>query len=242
MSTYEVGCQSYSFREFKSLEGSITCLTKLGLTQMEYCGVHFPADKDAPGFETVRAALAQAGVSVPCYGVEGFGGDFAANRKKFEFAKALGVSVLTADPAPESFDNLDDLTAEFGVKIAIHNHGPGARYDKAADTLRAIEKHSPMIGACVDTGHAIRSQEKPHEVIRALGNRVHSLHLKDWRFGGRETILGEGDMDMVAVASALNAIAFSGPIMMEYEESPSDPTADMRQGLANWRAACAKSV
>jgi sugar phosphate isomerase/epimerase len=93
----------------------------------------------------------------------------------------------------------------------------------------------------VDTGHSIRSQEKPHDVIRALGARVHSLHLKDWRFGGPETILGEGDMDMVAVAAALKAIGFNGPIMMEYEESPSEPTADMQKGLANWRAACAKA-
>ncbi|MBI5094969.1 MAG: sugar phosphate isomerase/epimerase [Candidatus Hydrogenedentes bacterium] len=234
---YTVGAQSYSFREFKKLEDSIACLRKLGLSHMEFCGVHFPPDKDDANFEVVKRALEQAGVSVPCYGVEGFGADSAANQKKFEFAKALGVKVLTADPAPESFDNLDDLTAEFGVKVAIHNHGPGARYDKVADTLRALEKHSSMIGACVDTGHSIRSQEKPHEVITALGDRVHSLHLKDWRFGGPETILGEGDMDMAAVARALHTVGFNGPIMMEYEESATDPVPDMRKGLDNWRRA-----
>lgn len=234
---FTVGAQSYSFREFKKLGDCIACLKQLELNQMEFCAAHFPPDADAPGFEEVKAALLGAGVRVPCYGVEGFGGDFAANRRKFEFAQALGIGILTADPAPESFGNLDDLTAEFGIKIAIHNHGPKARYDKAVDTRNAIANHSAMIGACVDTGHAIRSQEKPHEVIRALGARVHSVHLKDWKFGGSETILGEGDLDMAAVADALESVGFTGPIMMEYEESPTDPVPDMRKGLANWRRA-----
>ena len=70
-----------------------------------------------------------------------------------------------------------------------------------------------------------------------MSARVHSVHLKDWKIGGTETILGEGDMDMAAVADALEFVGFAGPIMMEYEESPSDPVPDMRKGLANWRAA-----
>src|SRR5690606_32252782 len=117
--------------------------------------------------------------------------------------------------------------------------GPGARYDKVEDTLKAVRDHSPLIGACVDTGHSIRSGEKPHEVIRALGDRVISLHLKDWRHGGGETILGQGDLDLVETARALMAIAFTGPIVMEYEESPEDPVPDMREGMRNWQEAVA---
>jgi sugar phosphate isomerase/epimerase len=94
-----------------------------------------------------------------------------------------------------------------------------------------------MIGACVDTGHVIRSAEKPHEVIEELGDRVHSLHLKDWIHGGKEQILGKGDMDLVAVARALKALNFAGPVMLEYEESPENPVPDMKEGLANWAKA-----
>ncbi len=231
-----MGAQSYSFRNF-TFEDSIRCLKELGLNDMEFCGVHFPCDPSSEKLPHVKQTIAEAGILVPCYGVEGFGADAEANRKKFEFAKGLGVEVLTADPTPEAFDSLEALCAEFGVKIAIHNHGPGARYDKVADTLRAVEGRSPLIGACVDTGHSIRSGEKPHEVIKALGARVISLHLKDWVHGGSEQILGEGDMDLLAVAQELKALNFRGPIMMEYEESPDNPVPDMKKGLANWMQA-----
>jgi len=232
-----LGAQSFSFREF-DFEGSIRCLKELGLTHMEFCSVHFPPDASDAGFGGIKERLAAEGVVVSCFGVEPFTGDAEANRARFAFAKALGTEMLSADPTPESFDNLDALTEESGVKIAIHNHGPGARYDKAADTLDAIRGRSRAIGACVDTGHALRSGEAPHEVIQQFGPRVVSVHLKDWIVGGDEQIVGQGDMDLVAVARALKAIQFTGPIVLEYEESPDNPVPDMAVGIENWRKAC----
>ncbi len=228
-----IGAQSYSFRRF-SFEGSLDQLEALGLRIMEFCSVHFPADPADPGFEKVLATLRARGVLVPCFGVEGFTADRAANRRKFELGRALGVECLTADPEPEAFDSLEELVDEFGIRIAIHNHGPGARYDKAADTLRAVEGRHPFIGACVDTGHCLRSGERPSEVIGALDARVLSVHLKDWKIGGAETILGEGDADLPGVAETLRAVDFSGPIIMEYENSPEGPVPDMRRGLTLW--------
>ena len=237
---FTMGAQSYSFRNF-SFEDSLQQLKDLGLNNMEYCGVHFPADKDDPNFAAVKAAIAAAGVNVLCYGVEEFTADVDANRKKFEFGKALGLDVLSANPTADSFDNLNELVEEYKIKIGIHNHGPGARYDGVQDTLNAVKGRSPLIGACVDTGHAIRSGEKPHEVISALGDRVISLHLKDWIHGGEETVIGAGDLDLVAVAKALKAINFSGPIMMEYENHPDNPVPHMKKGWDNWTAAAAQA-
>ena len=74
-------------------------------------------------------------------------------------------------------------------------------------------------------------------MITRLGDRLLSLHLKDWIIGGEEQILGEGDLDLTAVARALLEIGFTGPVVMEYEESPDNPVPDMKKGLANWRAA-----
>jgi sugar phosphate isomerase/epimerase len=233
---FRVGCQSYSFRKF-TYDVAITKLKELGLTEMEFCAVHFKPDASDKDFAKVKEALAASGIKVPAFGVEGFGKDEAANRKKFEFAKALGIEILSADPSPDSFDNLDKLCEEFKIKIAIHNHGPKASYDKVADTLKAVEGHSPLIGACVDTGHSIRSGEKPHDVIKALGPRVHSLHLKDWKQGGEEQIIGKGDLDLAAVVRELKAIKFAGPIMMEYENMEDNPVPDMKTGLANWNKA-----
>ncbi len=236
---FRMGAQSYSFRHF-SFEDSITQLKAIGLTNMEFCSVHFKPDASDPGFAKVKEAIAAAGIVVPVYGVEGFGSDEAANRKKFEFAKALGLEVISADIEKEgkAFPSVDALCKEFNIKVGIHNHGPGARYDKVTDTINAVKGSSVLVGACVDTGHVIRSGEKPHEVIAALGERVHSLHLKDWKHGGAEQILGEGDMDLVAVAKALKAIKFAGPLNLEYEDHEDNPGPHMKKGLENWQKAC----
>ncbi len=233
---WRLGTQSYSFRNFDTV-GVITEAKKLGLTNIEFCSVHFPCDAMHADLDAVKALIKEHGITVPCYGVESFGADEAVNRAKFEFAKAMNIKILTADPEAESFDILDKLTEEYDVKIAIHNHGPGARYDGVQTTLDAIKDHSKLIGACVDTGHSIRSGEKPHEVIAALGDRVHSLHLKDWTHGGEERILGEGDMNLVEVVKALKAIKFKGPLMVEYENTPDNPGPDMAIGLANLQKA-----
>jgi inosose dehydratase len=235
---FRIGCQSYSFRAFDYKE-AIAKLKELELTDMEFCNVHFPPNAEDEKFLEAHAYIKEAGVNTPCYGVEGYGPNEGPNRQRFEFGKALGVEVLTAHPSPNSFDHLEELVQEFDIKIGIHNHGPRHAYDKVEDTLKAVEGRHPYIGACVDTGHAIRSAEKPHEVIRALGERVHSLHLKDWIHGGEEQTLGEGDMDLVEVVRALRELNFDGPLMIEYELHPDNPVPGMIQGLENFRKACA---
>ncbi|MDZ4861645.1 MAG: sugar phosphate isomerase/epimerase [Candidatus Hydrogenedentes bacterium] len=239
---FRMGSQSYSFRNFP-FEGAIEQLKALGLSNMEFCSVHFKPDAADPGFAKVKETIATAGIKVPVYGVEHFSADDAANRKKFEFAKALGLEVISADidKDAKAFASVDALCKEFNIKAGIHNHGPGARYDKVTDTIDAVKGSSVLVGACVDTGHSIRSGEKPHEVIAALGERVHSLHLKDWIHGAEEQVLGKGDMDLVAVAKALKELNFSGPIMLEYENHPDNPVPHMIKGLENWQKACDKA-
>jgi len=234
MSDYTVvGAQSYSFRNFDTA-GALEQLAKLGLNTIEFCGVHFPPDPENPALADIIDMIQAQQVSVPCYGVEGFGIDAVSNRRKFDLAQKLGAQYLSADPAPESFANLEKLVEEYNIKIAIHNHGPGARYDKASDTLNAVSALHPYIGACVDTGHVLRSGEVPHEVIEQLGERVHCLHLKDWKIGGDEAVIGEGDLDLIKTVAALRAINFDGFICMEFELDPEDPTPGMKRGMQNW--------
>ena len=233
---FPLGCQSYSFRNF-DFAGAIEQLQALGLNEMEFFSGHLPPDVNHEGFEAAKAAIEAAGVNVRCFGVESYTADDAHNRQRFEFAKALGIEVLSAHPTADSYDNLEVLVDEFDIKIGIHNHGPGHAYDGVQDTLDAVEGRDIRIGACLDTGHCIRSNEQPHEVIRTLGDRLHALHLKDWVHGAEETIVGEGDMDLIACVEALRDVNFDGPIMLEYELSPNNPVPDMAQGIINWRQA-----
>ena len=163
----------------------------------------------------------------------------------FEFAKRAGIKNITANPNPESFDSLDKLVAEYNIRIAIHNHGPGSSYDKIDDVKKAVEGRHKLIGACVDTGHFIRSREDPVKAVRELGPRVFGLHIKDEEKRekrSRNVIIGSGHLDVLGVFKALKEIKFpaDGAVSLEYEANPKNPIDDMKQCIAVAKEAIAK--
>jgi inosose dehydratase len=205
-----------------------------------------PLDASAQQITAMKEQVAKLGLSISAHGVNPFSKDAAANRKTFEFAKALGIRNISADPDPESFDSLNDLVKEYDIRIAIHNHGPRHRYNKAVDVLHAIEGHDERIGACADLGHYIRSGEQPIDVIRLLKGRLYGIHLKDFAEMKAETkgvVLGQGHLNVPAVFSALLNVGFpaDGAISLEYEENPQDPIAEIRECVAVAQKALAES-
>ena len=239
-----LGIQIYSLRGYK-VDEALQHARDLGFKFVEFYPGMYPINSDDEAIAAMQKKLADLGLTVSAHGVNGFSKDAAANRKIFEFAKRAGIRTLSADPSPESFDSLDDLVKEFDVKVAIHNHGPTHRYNKAIDVLQAVEKRDPRIGACADLGHFIRSGERPVEVIRLLAGRLYGVHLKDFAEMQDKTkgvILGKGHMDVPAVMEALVAAKFpaDGALSIEYEENPQNPLDDIRQCAEAARAAIAK--
>ena len=239
-----LGIQLYSLRGFP-VDQALDHAKALGLTQVEFYPGMFPITDDSAAITAMKQKLADRGLTISAHGVNRFTKDAAANRKLFAFAKAAGVKTITADPDPDSFASLDELVKEFDIRVAIHNHGPKHRYNKALDVLGAIEKHDQRIGACADLGHFIRSGERPTEVIRLLKGRLYGIHLKDFAEMQDKTkgvILGKGHMDVPAVMAALVAVDFpaDGALSIEYEENPKDPIADLRECADAARAAIAK--
>jgi inosose dehydratase len=235
---FRMGIQSYSLRGYP-LDAALRHTRDLGLRFWEAFNAHLPLSDDVGQVAANLARLEAAGVRVLAYGVLGFGGDAAANRRTFQQAKVLGIPVISADPAPESLDQLSELVEEFRIKIAIHNHGPGSRYDKLADVQKALEGRPTRMGACVDTGHFLRSGEDPVKVIEALGERVHGVHLKDVKDGKTFTVLGKGDLNTRGVLSALQGLRYREVLALEYEENPSNPLAEIRECLDVVKAAVA---
>ncbi len=236
-----LGIQLYSLRGFP-VDQALDHARDLGLRQVEFYPGMFPITADAAAIAAMKQKVADRGLTISAHGVNGFSKDAAANRRVFEFAKAAGVKTLSADPDPDSFASLDELVKEFDIRIAIHNHGPRHRYNKAIDVLRAIEPHDERIGACADLGHYIRSGERPTEVIRLLKGRLYGIHLKDFAEMQDKTkgvILGQGQMDVPAVMEALVAVGFpaDGALSIEYEENPKDPLAELKECVAVARAA-----
>ena len=227
-----LGVQLYSLRGYK-VDEALGHARDLGFKLVEFYPGMYPLDSDAAAIDAMKKKLADLGLTISAHGVNRFTKDAAANRKIFDFAKAAGIRTLGADPDPDSFASLDELVKEFDIRVAIHNHGPTHRYNKAIDVLQAVEKHDPRIGACADLGHYLRSGERPVEVIRLLKGRLYGIHLKDFAEMQDKTkgvILGKGHINVPAVMAALVAADFpaDGALSIEYEENPQNPLADIK--------------
>ncbi len=233
---FNVGLQSYTLRAFP-VDRALAEINKLGLGSVELFEAHFSSKSSDADIEAMKSKTQALGIKMLGHGVNPFTKDHEANRRWFEFAKKAGIKNLSADPHEDAFDSLDKLCEEYQIRIAIHNHGPGARYDKVADVLNAIEGHHPLVGACADLGHYIRSGEDPVRAIQLLEGRLYGIHLKDFAEQKAKTkgvILGQGHLDVVGVFKALKQVDFpaDGCLALEYEENPEDPLADVRACLA----------
>jgi sugar phosphate isomerase/epimerase len=233
---FKMGIQSYSLRHFP-LEEALSKTRDLQLDYWESFSAHIPATTDPAEIGRIQAKLKGAGVRLLGYGVVHFSKDADANRKLFDFGKAIGVQYFSADPTPDSFDNLDKLVEEYGIPLGIHNHGPGHRYEKIDAIAAAIKDHNPKIGCCIDTGHFLRSREDPVRAVEVFGRRIYGVHLKDVKDAKTFTVLGQGDLRTADLLKALAALKYEYCLALEYEENEEDPIRAIRDCLAAVRKA-----
>jgi len=241
---YQLGIQLYSLRGF-DVDTALKHAADLGFEQVEFYSGMLATNATAEEVMAMKRKVADLGMTISAHGVNKFTKNADANRRIFEFAKVLGIPTITADPDPDSFDSLDSLVKEFDIRVAIHNHGPRHRYNKAIDVLDAIAGRDERIGACADLGHYIRSGQSATEVIRLLEGRLWGIHLKDFAEMKDKTegvILGKGHLDVEGVFRALKATGFpaDGAISLEYEENPKDPIDDIRQCVSVAKTAMMK--
>jgi inosose dehydratase len=245
---FHVGVQTISLRKYP-LPEVVRHLEGMGVRYLELsASSHLAATASDEQIATTRQLAASAGLTITAQGVNRFSNDHAANRRVFEFAKKLGIPTITANPQPdaETFASLDKLVAEFDIRIAIHNHGPGSLYDKLDSVAKAIEDHDPRIGACVDCGHFIASGEDPVKCVLALGKRVYGVHLKDIAEFGKKSenvVLGRGRLNVVALFKALREIklAADAALSLEYEAHPDNPLDNLKACLAVIKEAIGRS-
>ena len=233
---WPIGIQTYSLRKF-SVSDALRHVQGLGVHNVELFNAHLALDASDEQIQQMLQTLRTANIQLRAHGVNDFTADHAKNRRVFEFAKRAGIRNITANPQPDSFDSLDQLVAEYDIRICIHNHGPGALYDKLTDVTTALRGHHRNLGACIDTGHTLRSNEDPVEWVKELGPRVFALHIKDVAEKQKQThdvIIGQSFLDLVGLFKALKRIGFpaDGAISLEYESSPDNPIDDIKQCLA----------
>jgi L-ribulose-5-phosphate 3-epimerase len=183
---WQMAIHAYTFRKFSIFE----CIDKtaaLGLKYMSLSGsvsldgsnslttVQL-SDKDA---DAIRAAAAAKGIKLVNIGVVQLPPDEAKSRKVFEFAKKMGIDTLVAEPEPAALDTVEKLCKEYNIKVAIHDHPRPSHYWNPDTVLEAVKGRTPLMGACADTGHWLRSGLDAVECLKKLEGRVICLHFKD---------------------------------------------------------------
>lgn len=228
---WRVACQLYTFRD-RDFASALDPIEKLGIKNLETC-FFLPLDKNRPGLKTgeslpeaerkaLKKKLDARGLRMACYYAP-LGDDPAVYKKVFEYAKAMDVITLVAEPPAKMMDLAEKLCDEYKINLAIHNHpkGPNSPYWSPESVLAACKGRSRRIGACVDTGHWVRSGLKPVDCLKKLEGRILSVHLKDVNEWGnpaaRDVPIGQGKADYTAVLKELHRQNFKGIMSIEYE-------------------------
>jgi sugar phosphate isomerase/epimerase len=162
----------------------------------------------------VQKKLADAGIKVIAYGVDGVPTDMEGARKAFEWAKKMGIEVLVTETTPNEIH--DKLCEEYKIKMALHNHPKTWPPDQV---LRACKDRSKWIGSCSDTGHWMRADLVPVEQFKKLEGRVLHSHFKDLNeFGNAHDVAwGTGRGNPKAMLEELKRQGYKGYLSIEYE-------------------------
>jgi inosose dehydratase len=230
---FRLGIQSYCFRKFLSLPDLIQALKEAGLSYVEIWPRHLSYELDRSEQHEALSTLKVQGITVDSYGQVRFGDDEAEARSVFEFAKLAGISAITSDVDEEAIPVLEALTEEYGIRIAVHNHGRNHRYGRF-DQLDAIfGKTSDRFGLCADTAWFLDADCEPLEAISRYGSRVFGVHLKDFVFDGdgkpEDVILGTGGLDLPQFMKDLDDIGFDGYCSIEYEGDADNPLPKVKE-------------
>jgi len=231
---FAMGCQAYTFNRFSVFE-AIEKTAQAGGRVIEF----YPGQKLSPEepnvkwdhnapddvIAKVKAQLAKYHIKAVNYGVVDIPKDEAEARKRFEFAKKLGLYGVTTESV-DAIDTIEKLVKEYDVRVGFHDHpkranSPNYRMWDPNYILSVVKDRDPRIGSCADTGHWVRSGLKPVECLRILKGRIISSHLKDLNEFGKleahDLPYGTGVSDISAILNELKRQHFEGNISVEYE-------------------------
>ncbi len=248
---FVVGCAAYTFRQgtaFEAIDKTKACGGKVieffawQKLSKETGDAKLDENMSDEHVKLLKAKLAATGIQgVSCYVNNAHfpagNKDETGPRKVFEFAKKLGLRGLTGEPPEDQLDIVEKLAKEYDIQFCIHNHRkddkkPDYKNWDPAYVLSLVKNRDRRIGACVDTGHLVRSNLKPTDAIKILGKRVLSLHLKDPKDtspDAADQLYGTGAGDIKGVLAELKRVGFKGHIDVEYETLSDHLLDDVKQ-------------
>ena len=222
---FELGLASYSFREF-GLDEALAMARRLGFSRIALKDMHLPLDSPD---DKIRATVDK----VRSYGLVPYGcgviymSTEAEVDRAFAYAGTGGMGIIIGVPDHGLLGRAEERVRETGIRLAIHNHGPGdKRYPTPRSILDRISKLDPRIGVCLDVGHCARSGLDPSEEAIGCGSRLLDIHLKDvtaWTADGVSVEAGRGVIDLPRLMRTLRSMNYRGTAAFEYEKDGRDP-------------------
>jgi sugar phosphate isomerase/epimerase len=241
---WEIGFQAYTFHRFTFAEALLKG-DSIGLTTVEaYPGQEIGGgiagttdyNMDQETRNKMKELLTSNGMQVKAYGVA-VPEDSAGWKQLFDFAKDMGIGVITSEPSYEVLDLVEQLADEYNIKVAFHNHPAPSLYWNPDTVLMALGNRSKNLGVCADIGHWIRSGLDPIECLKKLEGRVIILHFKDVNDKTPESYdvpWGTGVADVPAVLSELKRQGFKGLFDIEYEYHWYNNVPEIKESIENF--------
>ncbi len=249
---WQLAIHSYTFQKF-SVFDAIDMSAALGVKYMSVSGsaildgtnrvttVTLSDDQRAEIDERLRKRGFGNFVNI---GVVQLPADEAKSRKVFEFAKKWGINVLVAEPATNALDTVEKLCKEYNIKVAIHDHPKGhSIYWNPESVLAAIKGRTPLMGACADVGHWMRSGLDPVECLKKLEGHIICLHFKDLNEMGpkaHDVPWGTGIGKSKELMAELKRQHFHGAFCVEYEYHWENSSPEIAQCVKFWNDTCAE--
>ena len=232
----KLGVQSYCYREIRPLPDLVKAVRETGVDRLELCGVHIDFNNVESHAPVVRA-LQEGGLTIVSSGVNGVAADEAKSRPLFAFSKAAGARHMSVsfniNELPGCLRTAEKLAEEYDLRLGIHNHG-GYNWLGSIEVLRWIFKQtSPRIGLMLDTAWALHTGQSAASYVKAFGDRLWGVHLKDFSFDEKgkwhDATIGRGTLNLPELKQALDDVGFDGEPILEFEGDPRDPVPALRK-------------
>lgn len=230
---FELGIASYTFREF-GLEETIAMTARLGIQNLCLKSMHMPLDLPAAEIKNRASKVGEAGLNLYGGGVI-YMKNAAEVENAFTYAKHAGMEIIVGVPEHELLELCNRKVQESGIKLAIHNHGPGdERYPSPESAYKLIKDMDPGMGLCIDIGHTARLGLDPTSDTRKFMDRVHDIHIKDEdkaEASGKTCEIGRGVIDIPGFLQMLVEENYSKVVSFEYEKDGKDPLAGLAESV-----------
>lgn len=146
------------------------------------------------------------------------------------------MEFISAEPAREDWEVVEELAKKHNIKVAVHNHPSENSYWSPEVLLGSIGGRDGLLGACVDVGHYKRMGLDPISSIRQLKGKIIALHFKDIAPQGKEQSLedvvwGQGILDVKGMMKELKKQKFKGYFTIEYEADWENNLPQIKQSI-----------